>query len=296
MPANPVLSFLDYLRYEKRFSTHTVEAYGRDLRQFQAYLLEHYELQLLETGVRHFHVRSWIVELVDLGRSSRSINRKVSSLRSFYKHYLLRGQVDASPCEGIETPKIPSRLPKALSADRLAGLLCPPEEGADWKVWRAYLLVKLLYLTGIRRGELISLKRANLDRGRVCLIVAGKGNKERMIPLGKELLGELNNYMRKQEEAFPGRAHLFLTDKGLPITAHLVYRLVTEQLSQITSGKYRHPHVLRHSFATTLLNEGADLNAIKELLGHSSLASTQVYTHNSVEKLKKIYRDSHPRA
>ncbi len=295
MPASPIQSFLDYLRFERRYSIHTIEAYRRDIGQFQDFLLSHYELGL-DAGLKQSHVRSWIVDLVELGRSSRSINRKISSLRAYFKFEMRESRLESSPCEGIEVPRVSSRLPKSLSADRLAGLLRPPLAEADWKTWRSYLIVKLMYVTGVRRGELIALKQQNLDRGRVCLIVAGKGNKERMIPLGEAILRELNLYSEMQEQLFPGRVALFLNDNGEAVNASFVYRLVKSQLSQITSGTHRHPHVLRHSFATTLLDEGADLNAIKELLGHSSLASTQVYTHNSIEKLKQIYRDAHPRS
>jgi integrase/recombinase XerC len=289
--------FLKYLELEKRFSTHTITAYKSDLLQFFAYLEEIYSLtSILE--VRHFHIRAWIVELMQNKITPRSINRKLSTLKTYYKFLKRRKEIQENPMLKVIAPKVGKRLPVVVKEIELENLFEKINFGEGYAAVRDEMVMEMLYSTGMRRSELINLTPNDLDFFNDQVKVLGKGNKERLIPFARPLADRLKNYLEIRNDEFELGAtdSLFLTGKGKIMYPKLVYNLVKKYLSQITTVEQRSPHVLRHSFATHLSNNGADLNAIKELLGHSSLAATQVYTHNSIEKLKRVYQQAHPKA
>lgn len=289
--------FLKYLELEKRFSTHTITAYQSDLFQFFAYLEETYSLtSILE--VRHFHLRAWVVELMQNKITPRSINRKLSTLKTYFKFLKRRKEIQENPMLKVIAPKVGKRLPVVVKEIELENLFEKINFGDGYSAVRDEMIMEMLYSTGMRRSELINLTPNDLDFFNDQVKVLGKGNKERLIPFARPLADRLKNYLeiRNDEFALGPTNSLFVTEKGKKMYPKLVYNLVKKYLSQITTVEQRSPHVLRHSFATHLSNNGADLNAIKELLGHSSLAATQVYTHNSIEKLKKVYQQAHPKA
>jgi len=289
--------FIKYLQLEKRFSPHTVVAYKNDLDQFFAYTEETYSLTSI-TEVRHFHIRAWVVELMQNKITPRSINRKLSTLKTYFKFLKKRKQVEDNPMLKVIAPKVGKRLPVVVKAIELSELFEKINFGEGYDAVRDEMVMELLYATGMRRSELINLTPNDIDFFNRHIKVLGKGNKERLIPFAKPLADRLNNYISVREDEFglDATAPLFVTGKGKKLYPKLVYNLVKKYLSQVTTVEQRSPHVLRHSFATHLSDNGADLNAIKELLGHSSLAATQVYTHNSIEKLKKAYLQAHPKA
>lgn len=289
--------FIKYLQLEKRFSTHTIVAYQNDLEQFFLYLLQTYSLTSI-SEVRHFHIRSWVVQLMENKITPRSINRKLSTLKTFFKFLKKRKKITENPMLKVISPKTSKRLPVVVKEVEMGDLFEKINFGEGYSAVRGEMIMELLYATGMRRSELIQLTPNNIDFYNRQIKVLGKGNKERLIPFAKPLADRLQNYLeiRKDEFALGENAPLFVTDKGKVMYPKLVYNLVKKYLSQVTTVEQRSPHVLRHSFATHLSNNGADLNAIKELLGHSSLAATQVYTHNSIEKLKKVYQQAHPKA
>ncbi len=289
--------FLKYLELEKRFSAHTIKAYQSDLFQFFAYLEETYSLtSILE--VRHFHIRAWVVELMHNKITPRSINRKLSTLKTYFKFLKRRKEIQENPMLKVIAPKVGKRLPVVVKEIELENLFEKINFGEGYAAVRDEMVMEMLYSTGMRRSELINLTPNDLDFFNNQVKVLGKGNKERLIPFARPLADRLKNYLdiRNDEFGLSSTESLFLTEKGKEMYPKLVYNLVKKYLSQITTVEQRSPHVLRHSFATHLSNNGADLNAIKELLGHSSLAATQVYTHNSIEKLKKVYQQAHPKA
>lgn len=289
--------FLKYLELEKRFSAHTIKAYQSDLFQFFAYLEETYSLtSILE--VRHFHIRAWVVELMQNKITPRSINRKLSTLKTYFKFLKRRKEIQENPMLKVIAPKVGKRLPVVVKEIELENLFEKINFGEGYAAVRDEMVMEMLYSTGMRRSELINLTPNDLDFFNNQVKVLGKGNKERLIPFARPLADRLKNYLdiRNDEFGLSLTESLFLTEKGKEMYPKLVYNLVKKYLSQITTVEQRSPHVLRHSFATHLSNNGADLNAIKELLGHSSLAATQVYTHNSIEKLKKVYQQAHPKA
>ncbi len=289
--------FLKYLKLEKRFSAHTIKAYKSDLLQFFAYLEETYSLtSILE--VRHFHIRAWIVELMQNKITPRSINRKLSTFKTYFKFLKRRKEIQENPMLKVIAPKVGKRLPVVVKEIELENLFEKINFGEGYAAVRDEMVMEMLYSTGMRRSELINLTPNDLDFYNNQVKVLGKGNKERLIPFARPLAERLKNYLdiRNDEFSLGATGPLFLTEKGKVMYPKLVYNLVKKYLSQITTVEQRSPHVLRHSFATHLSNNGADLNAIKELLGHSSLAATQVYTHNSIEKLKKVYQQAHPKA
>ncbi|MFK7772759.1 MAG: tyrosine-type recombinase/integrase [Saprospiraceae bacterium] len=289
--------FLKYLELEKRFSVHTIKAYQSDLLQFFAYIEETYSLtSILE--VRHFHIRAWIVELMQNKITPRSINRKLSTLKTYFKFLKRRKEIQENPMLKVIAPKVGKRLPVVVKEIELENLFEKINFGEGYAAVRDEMVMEMLYSTGMRRSELINLTPNDLDFFNDQVKVLGKGNKERLIPFARPLANRLKNYLEIRNDEFELSAtdSLFLTEKGKKMYPKLVYNLVKKYLSQITTVEQRSPHVLRHSFATHLSNNGADLNAIKELLGHSSLAATQVYTHNSIEKLKRIYQQAHPKA
>jgi integrase/recombinase XerC len=289
--------FTRYLQFEKRYSPHTVIAYQQDLQQFYAFI----KLSELDfENVMHTHVRSWMVELLDQGTASKTINRKVSSLRSFYKFLLREQLVTNEPLTRILAPKIPKRLPVIVEEQKMNLLLDDPDKdffSTDFDGIRNRLIIELLYGTGIRSAELISLKETDINIYDQQIKVLGKRNKERIIPVNASLLKLIGEYLaiKKSKNFNNNSAALIVTNEGNDAYPKFIYRIVKSILSHISTNDKRSPHVLRHTFATSLLNHGAELNAIKELLGHASLAATQVYTHNSVERLKTIYKQAHPK-
>lgn len=289
--------FLDYLRYEKRFSPHTLTAYESDMGQFVEFLTKTYDLSD-PAEIRHTHVRSWMVDLMEKGNVPRSVNRKLSCLKSFFKYLRKQGEITTNPMLKVIPPKTGKRLPVFVPEKAMSLLFDKVDFGEGHAGLRNRLVMEVLYCTGIRNSELIGLKTAGIDFSSNHIKVYGKGGKERLIPVARHLAVLMEQYIGLRKAVFPGNEipNLILTDKGKPLSAGFVYNLVKRYLSIVTTVEKRSPHVLRHSFATHLSNGGADLNAIKELLGHSSLASTQVYTHNSIEKLKKIYQQAHPKA
>jgi integrase/recombinase XerC len=290
-----ITEFLDHLRFEKRLSPHTLTAYQSDLDQFSGFLLRDY--QVSETNlVTHPMIRTWLVHLMDEGCSARTIGRKLTSLKSFYRFLMRQEVVSENPLLKVQPPKSAKRLPVFVEERQMTTLLDHRDFDKGFGGQRDKLILNLFYTTGIRLSELISLRSADIDVTRMQLKVLGKRNKERIIPITRELSRQIVDFQQfKQDTALPDE-FLFVTGKGKPLYPKLVYNIVKSNLSTVTSIEKRSPHVLRHTYATHLLNKGADLNAIKELLGHSSLAATQVYTHNSIERLKNIYRKKHPRA
>ncbi|MEM1320132.1 MAG: tyrosine-type recombinase/integrase [Bacteroidota bacterium] len=290
-------TFLKYLEFEKRFSPHTLTAYRSDLDQFLSYLNTTYELSEA-AQIKHFHIRSWMVRLIEEQISPRSINRKLSTLKTYFRFLLRRGEISQNPMAKVLPPKVGKRLPVFVHQERMELLFERVEFSDDFAGVRDRSMLEVLYATGMRRSELIGLCINDIDFSKAYLKVLGKGNKERLIPFSPALGRILQTYLDQRTEAFPDLEtdRVFLTDKGKPLYPKLVYNLVRKYLSYITTVEQKSPHVLRHSFATHLSDNGADLNAIKALLGHANLAATQIYTHNSVEKLKRVYDQAHPKA
>lgn len=282
--------FEDYLKYERRYSPHTVIAYISDLEEFfQHYKKEMFssDLSLVDSKI----IKHWLMTLKTEGFSPVTVNRKLSALRKFFKWAVSKGGIEKSPTEGIKNVKKPVRLPQFVPEEKMDNLLdnAPLFQEVD-EGYRDRLILELFYDTGIRESELINIKCGDVDRKNLCITVHGKGNKTRMIPISKELLEKL-------QPLFAGlNDYLFRTKNGKKMYAKLVYRIVKKYLETTESVTQNSPHILRHSFATALLNNGADINAIKELLGHANLQATQIYTHTTYEQLSKIYKHAHPRA
>lgn len=286
-------SFLEYLKYEKRFSNHTLVAYSNDLKQFYKYLQSAYDIKKL-SEVNHSLIRSWIVNLMEQKICPRSINRKITTLKIFYKHLLRQNIIKENPMLKILSPKTCKQLPVFVEKDKMDVLLDNVEFGSDFNGIRNKLIIELFYGTGMRLSELLNLKQDNIDMSKAQLKVLGKRNKERIIPFNKELKSRIQEYLKLKREI--DSETLIINESGKKLNEKFVYNLVKMYLSQVTTIEKRSPHVLRHTFATHMLNNGADLNAIKELLGHANLSATQVYTHNTVEKLKNIHKLAHPKA
>ncbi len=289
-------AFVDYLLLEKKYSKHTIMAYERDIEMFQYFLSEYHDSELVsKTG--YSEIRQWIVELVNSGVTNRTINRKVSSLNTYFKFLLKTQSINVNPLKQHKALRVGKKVQLPFSEQELKSVLENAIEVNDFESSRNHLIIEMFYATGIRRIELVNLKLMDVDLGKRQIKVLGKRNKERFIPLIDALIESLNNYLkfRSQLPTIEDREVLFLTKKGLKIYEMLVYRIINKYFSVASTKAKCSPHVLRHSFATHLLNQGADLNAVKELLGHTSLAATQVYTHNSIEELKKVYAKSHPR-
>ncbi len=285
--------FLEYIQHEKRLSIHTLAAYSGDLSQFIAYITTQYEIKNI-SEINHTIIRSWIVTLMENKISPRSVNRKITTLKTFYKYLLRQSVVSINPMLKIQSPKTSKRLPVFVEKERMDKLLDNIEFGDDEDGIRNKLIIELFYATGVRLSELINLKQKNIDYHLCQIKVLGKRNKERIIPISSYLLVLMDNYQRSK--TIINDDFFFTNKKGEKMYDKFVYRIVNSYLSQITTIDKKSPHVLRHTFATHMLNNGADLNAIKELLGHANLSATQVYTHNTVEKLKNIYKQAHPRA
>ena len=292
MPFSP---FLDYLQLEKKYSSHTVTAYAADLRDFMGFISNTYDQDRVE-DVNYSQIRSWIVELSESGVSNRTINRKLSSLKSYYKFLLKTNQIDVSPMVKHKALKTPKKVQIPFSEDEIVQVLENIDD-SSYEGIRDRFIVELFYSTGIRRIELINIKLRDLDLDAGVLKVMGKRNKERFIPLIKSVVATGRVYLdyRKDAVGLLENDHLFLTSKGDKTYESFVYRIINNYFSQVSGKLKKSPHILRHSFATHLLNQGANLNAVKELLGHSSLAATQVYTHNSIAELSKVHQKAHPR-
>lgn len=290
-------TFIHYLQFEKRYSQHTIIAYQTDLDQFFDFLINQYDGPSLSAITPGF-VRSWLAEMRCDKITAKSLNRKISSLKSFFKYQMKVGEIKHSPMATITGPKAGKRLPSFVAQNDMESLQQYLEFPDTWKGQTEKLLLDLFYATGMRLSELIGLKQNLVDTANSQVKVLGKGNKERIIPLSKELVNQVAAYIKNKRETFKDLTvpNLFINEKGKPLYAKYVYNIVKNNLSLVTTVQKRSPHVLRHTFATHLTNNGADLNAVKELLGHSSLASTQVYTHNTIEKLKDVYKKAHPKA
>jgi integrase/recombinase XerC len=302
-------SFLKYLRYEKRVSPHTLAAYQSDLRQFQEFISETFPHDTIERA-EHNMIRSWIISLVDAGLDATTVNRKIACLRTFYKFLRIHGSLEKDPMSRIRVLKTRKRLPDFVREEKMNLVLDasakPDEEKAEQKAAkkespfatkRRQLVIELLYGTGMRLSELIGLKETDIDLKNCVLKVLGKRNKERIIPFPQSLVSLISEYRKLKQEATRGSGgdRLIVTDDGAPSYPMMIYRIV-KQCLQEAGSKRKSPHILRHTYATHLLDRGAEINAVKDLLGHSSLAATQVYTHNSMEKLRRIYEQAHPKA
>ncbi|MDF1672213.1 MAG: tyrosine recombinase XerC [Vicingaceae bacterium] len=290
-----ISDFCDYLQHQKRYSLHTVTAYQKDLEQFQQFLLLEFETESFKDVSASF-IRSWIVKLIEEGISPRTINRKISSLKSFYKHLLKNKLVDKNPLLKVITPKTSKRLPVFVGENEINNLFENIKYDDDYEGKRDQLILELFYATGTRLSELIELKLDSIDFNNSTIKVLGKRNKERLIPIGKNLTTLIKEYIKEREKLTPKNSYFFLTKIGKKLYPKLVYSIVNSYLSQVTTVSKKSPHVLRHTFATHMLNNGADLNTIKEILGHANLSATQVYTHNTIEKLKNIHKQAHPKA
>ncbi len=287
--------FLSFLKYEKRASPHTVVSYENDLNQFSAFLLKEYDLPNL-LGSKFEHIRSWVIALLEDNMSPISVNRKISTLKSLFKYAIKNGLIKVNPTEKLISPKKPKRLPSFIDQKSINKLL---EEGMfenSFSGQRDALIVETLYQTGIRVSELLGLKVKDISKTDKYIRVLGKRAKFREIPLMPELLERLYLYLKMRNHMEIDSEYLFVSEKGKQLSSRAVYAIVYTYLSKVTSNDKKSPHILRHTFATHMLNNGADLNLIKEILGHANLSATQIYTHNSFEQLKQIYKQAHPRA
>lgn len=286
-------NFLDYLKLERNYSGHTITAYQNDLSAFQKFCETEFEVTSLNE-VGYPMIRSWILSLTKKGMSNLSINRKVSSLKSFYKFLQKIGEIETNPLVGHKALKVQKKIQVPFSKKEILEVM-DSIQGDDFESVRNRLLIEMLYATGIRRTELINIKVSDIDFSENVIRILGKRNKERFVPILSTMLTSIHNYLPMRNE-LSENDYLFVTSKGNKIYETLVYRIINSYFSLASTKLKRSPHILRHSFATHLLNEGANLNSVKELLGHSSLASTQVYTKNSLESLKQMYNQAHPRS
>lgn len=296
--------FLDHLRFQKRYSEHTLTAYRNDLHGFSEFLRENLDLEIGEEGgaealseITHHMIRQWVISLMDQGINPTTINRKLSSLKSFFKYLLKEGVVAANPASRVTSPKKKKKLLRVASEKEMDTLFAEVDFEDSEEGRRNKAIFYTFYHTGMRLSELINLKIGDIDFSQNKLSVLGKRNKERSIPMTPSLRNELYLYIKEREnrECLESKPYLFLTSRGKRLYPKLIYKLVNEKLNQVSGIEKKSPHVLRHSFATHMLNNGADLNSIKELLGHANLAATQIYTHNSIDELKRSYGKFHPR-
>ncbi len=288
--------FEQYLTAERRFSKHTIKAYLDDLSQFLSFLEEEYGISGMD-DVDHRNIRNWVVHLVtENNLSSRSVNRKLSALKTYFK-FLIREQIITSdPMAKVIAPKTEKRLPEFVDEKSMLQLESKEVFDDSLEGKRDRLVIELFYQTGMRRAEMINIDLKDIDLPGKSLVVTGKRNKQRIVPLSAHIIKVMRVYLSERNELFGDSGRLILTSKGKPAYPELIYRIVRSYLSMVTTITKKSPHVLRHTFATHMLNNGADLNTIKELLGHANLSATQVYTHNTFEKLKSIYNQAHPRA
>ena len=291
-----IQSFLSYIEYERRYSKHTLESYANDLEQFFIYLKSEYQKEEIELA-SHLEIRSWIVQMMEHKITPRSINRKLSTLKSFFKFLMRKGVLKKSPLSKVLAPKTSKRLPVFIEKAGIEKLLTDIEFPEDFEGARDKMILDLFYNTGMRRSELNNLKETDIDSYNAQIKVLGKGNKERIIPIQPQLRTALKDYIDLKNQSIASQsAYLFVNREGKLLSASNIYQIVKKYLNLITTIDKKSPHVLRHTFATHLMNNGADINAVKELLGHASLAATQVYTHNTIDKLKNIYKQAHPKA
>lgn len=288
--------FLQYLQFEKRYSEHTLTAYSKDLTDFHGFLSENFENVPLEK-VDNKMIRSWVAQLMDDGISARSIRRKLSALKTFYRYLQRNDIVDANPASGVVAPKMQQRLTSFIPQSYTKELFTDEPLPENFSDVRDIVIMETLYATGMRRSELVQLKDSDVNLSNRTIRVLGKGNKTRIIPMTAKLGAVIEVYFREKTKEFGlNKTNLFLvTNDGNPVYPQFIYRKVKQYLISVNLEK-RSPHVLRHTFATHLMDEGADINAVKELLGHSGLAATQIYTHNTIDKLKNTYKHAHPRA
>ncbi|KOY85324.1 integrase [bacterium 336/3] len=289
--------FLQYISFQKRQSTHTQSSYRNDLEQFASYLEQTYQISDLAQTDYHI-IRSWIISLSEENLQATSINRKIATLKSFYKFLVKQNYIVANPTLRIKALKTPKRTPVFIEEADLTKLLDHVEFSEDFSGYRDKIIIEMLYNMGIREAELLNTKELDINHIREEIKVLGKGNKERIIPITATLSHLIQEYVYQKQQAFPQLSHDFLivTDSGEPAYPMLIYRIVKKYLNLVSNANKKSPHILRHTFATHLLNKGADLNAIKEIMGHSNLSATQIYTHNSLEKLKEIFEQAHPKA
>ncbi len=289
--------FLNYLKNVKRYSSHTLTAYKEDLEQFLSYCCTINDIRGAE-DVTPKIVREWVMIKMAEGMKVPTVRRKLSTLRTFFRYLMREGLVKDDPTEMVITPKMGKKLPVFVPDYQMDELLDAKELQEDsFPVWRDRLVLLTAYFTGMRRSELVGLRIRDIDFSGKSLVITGKGNKQRLVPLAEELIEDMKAYLRlRQEVVTTGHDYFFVTDKGAPVYDKFIYRLVEKYLSQYTTLSKKSPHVLRHTFATQLLNNGACIEAIRELLGHSDLAATQIYTHNSFENLIKVFNQAHPRA
>ena len=290
-------SFIDYLRLERAYSPRTVQSYEMDLNEFEAYL-RRTDADLTLATADADNVRNWTMEMMEAGQKETSVNRRLSALRSFYRYLLRKGVVEVSPMQTVRGPKKRKPLPYFLREEEMDNLLKEENFGYEFQGERDRLILMMFYEMGLRRAELVGLNEGDVDFYRDQIKVTGKRNKQRLIPFGDELKSALQSYMalKAQEVSAPEDGALFVQKNGRRVTDAWVYTMVRRNLTKVTSIKKRSPHVLRHTFATTMLNHDAELEAVKELLGHESVATTEIYTHTTFEELKNAYSKAHPRA
>ena len=292
-----VEKFIEYLQIEKKYSVNTLHAYKKDLAEFQEFIYENYDKYVIE-NVDYKVIRSWIVQLVNKNLSNRSINRKVSSLKSFYKFLVKTDTISSSPLIAHSPLKHSKKIQVPFSKDEIGALLDSDFFKNDYRGVLQKTIISFFYFTGVRRIELINLKASDVNMNSKTIRVMGKRNKERIIPMLPRLKESINEYLKIKSQKFNHKLHehLFVSKSGIKLTEKYVYRTVNEYFKLVSPKVKKAPHVLRHSFATHLINEGADINSVKELLGHSSLSATQVYSHTSMERIKEVFKNSHPRA
>ena len=284
--------FIDYLSSEKRFSVHTIASYTNDIEQFSLFLSDNYQISNQVSDVSFQIVRSWIASLLEKGISPRSVNRKISTLKTYFKFMIREGLLSESPMIKVVSPKSKKRLPLFIEESQIESLLNGIKFDKGFVGERDKLIIELFYVTGVRVSELISIKILDINFENNYIKVLGKRNKERLIPFSLQFSESLSVFIEK----YKLQDYLFTNLEGKKVYSKLVYRVVKKYIAKISSINKKSPHVLRHTFATHMLNNGADINAIKELLGHANLSATQVYTHNTIEKLKSVYKNAHPRA
>ena len=288
-------AFRNYLQFEKKYSPHTIKAYCDDLISFQSYNYLNFDQEEID-WVEYTQIRSWIVSLVDDGVSNVSVNRKIASLKAYYRFLLKTKQIEISPLVKHQALKVPRVIQIPFSEKEVTAVLIQMQMAVGFEEIRNKLIIDLLYTSGMRRAELIHLKMQNINLSAATIKVLGKRNKERIIPVLPIVIDQFSSYIKERRSLeVVDSDYFFLTKKGLKLNESFVYRLINTYFSTVSEKVKKSPHILRHTFATHLLNNGADLNSVKELLGHSSLASTQVYTHNSLSILKSVYKDAHPR-
>jgi integrase/recombinase XerC len=294
--SSEISAFTDHLKFEKRYSVHTVRSYHDDLIQFSDYLITSFG-SMAPGEISAAVVRSWLASLKNDGLGSRTINRKISTLKSFFKFMIRSGKLNRNPVASIVSPKVSKRLPAFVEEADMKTLFGHVEFEEGWNGYTGRLAMQMLYEMGLRLSELVNCRESQVDFGNRQIKILGKGNKERIIPVNAALLDDIREYMKRKpaELEVCDRNYLLVNEKGKKLYSKFIYRLTTKYLPEVTTVKKKSPHILRHSFATHLMNNGAELNAVKELLGHASLAATQVYTHNTIEKLKNVHKKAHPR-